>query len=50
MIYKRVNVLFLGSDIENGWTSSFHSEFHSQMARQEDVVYMYVSIITAFNF
>lgn len=47
---RDLTFLFLGSDTENGWTSSFHSEFYPQMAKQEDIVHMYVSIIIAFKF
>lgn len=33
MPFEKFDILYLGSDTENGWTSSFHSEFNSQMAK-----------------
>lgn len=44
-IHKRSDVSCLGCNPKNGWASPFYSKFYLQMARQEDTVYMYVSVI-----
>lgn len=44
MPFEKFDILYLGSDTKNDWTSSFHSEFYPQMAKQKNFVYMYVHI------